>query len=67
VGLIVIVDTSGSMIADPYESSPLYWAMRGAEACLDALTERDYVGIMTLADRYTEELSLTPVPVVTRS
>ena len=26
----------------------------------DALTERDYVGIMTLADRYTEELSLTP-------
>ena len=60
VGLIIVVDTSGSMIADPYETSPLYWAMRGAEACLDALTERDYVGIMTLADRYTEELSLTP-------
>lgn len=60
VGLIIVVDTSGSMLGSPYESSPLYWAMRGAEACLDALTERDYVGIMTLADRYTEELALTP-------
>ena len=60
VGLIIVVDTSGSMLGDPYENSPLYWAMRGAEACLDALTERDYVGIMTLADRYTEELALTP-------
>ena len=60
VGLVIVVDTSGSMLGSPYESSPLYWAMRGAEACLDALTERDYVGIMTLADRYTEELALTP-------
>ena len=60
VGVIIVVDTSGSMMGDPYESSPLYWAMQGAQACLDALTERDYVGIMTLADRYTEELTLTP-------
>jgi len=60
VGVIIIVDTSGSMLGSPYESSPLYWAMQGAQACLDALTERDYIGIMTLADSYTEELSLTP-------
>ena len=60
VGVIVIVDTSGSMMGTPYEESPLYWAMQGAQACLDALTERDYVGIMTLADSYTEELTLTP-------
>ena len=60
VGVIIIVDTSGSMMGSPYEESPLYWAMQGATACLDALTERDYVGIMTLADAYSEELALTP-------
>ena len=60
VGVVIIVDTSGSMMGSPYESSKLYWAMQGAQACLDALTERDYVGIMTLADKYTEELALTP-------
>ena len=60
VGVIIVVDTSGSMLGSPYESSPLYWAMQGAQACLDALTERDHVGIMTLADSYTEELTLTP-------
>lgn len=60
VGVIIVIDTSGSMMGAPYESSPLYWAMQGAQACLDALTERDYVGIMTLASSYTEELTLTP-------
>ncbi|MBO7341276.1 MAG: VWA domain-containing protein, partial [Clostridia bacterium] len=60
VGVIVVIDTSGSMMGGEYEKTPLYWAMQGAQACLDALTERDYVGIMTLADSYTEELSLTP-------
>jgi len=60
VGVIVVIDTSGSMLGSPYESSPLYWAIQGAQACLDALTERDFVGVMTLADSYTEELTLTP-------
>lgn len=60
VGVIIVVDTSGSMMGSPYENSKLHWAMEGAKACLDALTERDYVGVMTLADSYTEELSLTP-------
>ena len=60
VGVIIVVDTSGSMMGNPYDESKLYWAMQGAQACLDALTERDHVGIMTLADSYTEELSLTP-------
>ena len=59
-GVIIVVDTSGSMLGTPYEQSPLYWAMQGAQACLDALTERDHVGIMTLADSYSEELTLTP-------
>ena len=67
VGVVIVVDTSGSMITEdenplpvPYEESKLRWALQGAQACLDALTERDYVGIMTLSDSYTEELALTP-------
>ena len=60
VGVIIVVDTSGSMLGGTYKESKLYWAMQGAQACLDALTERDYVGIMTLATSYTEELTLTP-------
>ena len=59
-GVIIVVDTSGSMLGNPYETSPLYWALQGARSSLDALTERDYVGIMTLADTYKEELTLTP-------
>ena len=64
VGVIIIVDCSGSMYDPeslaPYESSKLYAAQQGAEACLDALTERDYVGIMTFMDTYDETLELTP-------
>ena len=61
VGVIIIVDASGSMLnGGKYEGSKLNYAMDGAKACLEALTERDYVGIMTLSDSYTEELTLTP-------
>ena len=60
-GVIIIVDASGSMLnGGKYEGSKLNAAMDGAKACLDALSERDYVGIMTLSDAYTEELVLTP-------
>ena len=58
---MIIVDTSGSMYTSgqTFETSKLGYALKGAKACLDALTERDYVGIMTLADTYTEEIELT--------
>ena len=60
-GVIIIVDASGSMLnGGKYDGSKLNWAMDGAKACLDALTERDYVGIMTLSDSYAEQLMLTP-------
>ena len=58
VGVVIIIDTSGSMGTG--QNSKLYWAMQGAISCLDALTERDYIGVMTLADSYTEPLALTP-------
>ena len=61
--VVIIIDRSGSMwMGGAYEESPLYYAKLGAEACLDALTERDFVGIMSLGTDYTEEIDLTPRP-----
>ena len=55
VAVMIVIDCSGSM-----KGAKLDAAKAGAKACLDALTERDYVGIMSLADSYTEDLELTP-------
>ena len=61
--VVIIIDRSGSMwMGGAYEESPLYYAKLGAEACLDALTERDFVGIMSLGTDYNEEIDLTPRP-----
>ena len=62
--VMIIIDTSGSMLSGDSNvaNSKLGYAIQGAESCLDALTERDYVGIMTLADHYSEEIELTPRP-----
>ena len=67
VAVVIIIDTSGSMYMPPdqggtvpYEKSRLFAAQQGAESCLDALTERDWIGIMTFADSYAEDLELTP-------
>lgn len=62
VGVVVIIDTSGSMTAvDEYGESYLNWAKAGAVSCLDALTERDYMGVMTLSDDAVVKLAVTPV------
>lgn len=64
MAVMILVDTSGSMwhqnSGQPYNESKLYAAVQGAEACLDVLTERDYVGVMSLEDYYTEVIELTP-------
>ena len=66
VAVIIIIDRSGSMHSPngdtPEEESKLGFAKLGAKACLDALTERDYVGIMTLSDNYEESIEITPRP-----
>ena len=61
VAVVIIIDTSGSMYNPnvPYETTKLFAAQQGAEACLDALTERDWVGIMTFADDSAQTLELT--------
>ena len=63
LGVYIIVDTSGSMTMDSATISgelPLHWAKVAAAACLNALTERDYIGIMTLGSKYSDILPLTP-------
>lgn len=61
VGVVVIIDVSGSMssVGDGGKTQ-LEWAKEGAVACLDALTERDYISVMTLDTDYGVILPLTP-------
>ena len=67
VAVVIVIDTSGSMYmppeqggSEPFEKSRLFAAQQGAISCLDALTERDWIGIMTFAKDYSEDLELTP-------
>ncbi len=63
VAVMIIIDSSGSMDSpDDPDNSKLAKAKEGAEACLNALSERDYVGIMSLSDAYEEHIELTPRP-----
>ena len=56
VGLIIIVDRSGSMSGtDSNGRKFIELAKAGATACLNALTDRDYIGLMTL-DSYASTL-----------
>lgn len=57
IGVMIIIDRSGSMNMDGVNN--LEWAKTGAASCLDALDERDYVGIMTLDSQQEMILPLT--------
>lgn len=53
IAVVIIIDNSGTMYNqgwEDYKNSRLYYAKIAAEAALDALTERDYVGIMSMND-----------------
>ena len=59
VGVMVLVDNSGSMgSADEHGETSIAWAKAGATACLAALDERDYIGIMTFDD--SPEIMIEP-------
>jgi Mg-chelatase subunit ChlD len=61
VGVMIVIDRSGSMNAtDAYGDVMLEAAKAGAASCLSALSERDYVGIMTLDDVQASILPMTP-------
>lgn len=61
VGVMIIIDRSGSMSSASTDGATLLeWAKTGAASCLKALTERDYMGIMTLDSTHETILPLTP-------
>ncbi len=61
VGVIFIIDRSGSMDTKLDDGTTyLEWARAGVTSCLNSLTERDYIGIMTLESDYNVILELTP-------
>ncbi len=60
LGVIIIIDRSGSMGGSTEGQSALDWARTGAFSCLSVLSERDYIGIMTLDSDYSTILELTP-------
>jgi uncharacterized protein YegL len=60
LGIVFIVDTSGSMTAtDDYGTAYFDWAKASIMAGLDALTARDFVGIVTLGSEATTILPMT--------
>ena len=64
VAVTILIDKSGSMYSEDFntefETSKLYYALQGARACLDLLSERDYIGVYELDDYGEEALELTP-------
>lgn len=63
LAVMILVDVSKSMFtpgAQGYEGSNLQAAIQGARSCVDSLSERDYIGIMTLAETYDERIKVTP-------
>jgi hypothetical protein len=61
VAVMLVIDRSGSMAEeDNYGNNMLDWAKAGAFSCIDLLTERDYIGVMTLDSTEATILDLTP-------
>ena len=63
--VVVVIDKSGSMTDSqigPNGETAFDYAKQGAEATLDALSERDFVAVMSFGDDYEDEISLTPLP-----
>ncbi len=62
VAVMIIVDRSGSMasVDDTTGGSKYDLALTGAVSCLNALSARDYIGLMTLDEDYDTLLPLTP-------
>ena len=56
IAVMIVVDTSASMSMGKMEA-----AIEGAEACLDALNDRDFCGVMSFQTRASEELEILPV------
>ena len=63
VAVMLIIDRSGSMDLESGSggAKKLEIAKQAARECLKALTERDYCGVVTLEEKYTEQMQVTPM------
>ncbi len=57
IAVMLVIDTSASM----GEEGKLQAAIDGAKACLDALSDRDYCGVMSFETEASEILQVLPV------
>ncbi len=57
--LAIIIDRSASM--EQYQETPFEMALNGALAAVNAMSPRDFVGVMTMNNSYHVELDLTPM------
>ncbi|MBQ9481784.1 MAG: VWA domain-containing protein, partial [Clostridia bacterium] len=60
VGVMVLVDRSASMAWNYGGIEKMEWAKQGTASCFNALTERDYIGILTFS--WSVDLILEPTP-----
>jgi uncharacterized protein YegL len=56
IAVMIVVDTSGSMSMGRLEA-----AVEGAKSCLDALSDRDFCGVMSFDTVSSEQLQVLPV------
>ena len=56
IAVMIVVDTSASMSGERLPK-----ALEGAEACLEALNERDYCGVVSFSVNASEKLEVLPV------
>lgn len=56
IAVMIVVDASASMSMGKLDA-----AKEGAEGCLDALSDRDFCGVMSFQTRASEELAILPV------
>ena len=59
IAAMIVIDTSTSMRGN--NSEKLYAAVDGAKACLDALHDRDFCGVISFSDASSERISVLPV------
>lgn len=62
VGVMVLVDRSTSMAWIEQGREKMEWAKDGTAACLNAMTERDYFGLITMSSFMGTEVILEPTP-----
>lgn len=62
IGLMIIIDCSGSMSDKDFGGDTLVdIAIKGALACVDKLSTRDYVGVTMLSSNYETQIEMTPM------